>query len=159
MSSETTQETVEQEVTGYVQAPWAMGVVGGLVGGLAMGIVLSVALTSTIESAIPALYTLDGGAIGWVAHMSHAAIFGVLFAAFVTRSQIKPYTETVTELLGIGIAYGAVLWVVAASVVMPIWLDAVGFANAPATPNFVPMSLAGHVIFGAVLGAAYWALR
>lgn len=64
-----------------------------------------------------------------------------------------------TELLGIGIAYGAVLWVIAPSFVLPLRLDAVGFANAPATLNFVPMSLTGHVLYGAILGAAYWALR
>nr|WP_193570812.1 hypothetical protein [Halorubellus sp. JP-L1] len=42
--------------------------------------------------------------------------------------------------------------------VIPVWLDAVGFANAPALPNVSVQSLVGHVVYGVILGAVYAAL-
>ena len=38
---------------------------------------------------------------------------------------------------------------------MLIWLSAVGFPMAPPLPNFNPMSLVGHVVYGVILGAVY----
>jgi len=45
-----------------------------------------------------------------------------------------------------------------AAVVMPVWLQAVGFGAAPAVPNLNPQSLVGHVVYGVVLGGLYAAL-
>jgi len=159
MASEVRQPTVEQQANPLRRPAWETGIVGGLLGGLVMGIVFSVLATPVLESAIPALYGLEGGTIGWAVHMSHSAVFGVVFAAVVSRPRVGPYADSAAALLGLGLGYGAALWVVAAGVVMPVWLDAVGFAGAPPLPNFDPTSLLAHLVFGAVLGAAYWAMR
>ncbi len=42
---------------------------------------------------------------------------------------------------------------------MPVWLSAVGSPANPPLPNFNPMSLVGHVVYGAVVGATFPALR
>lgn len=55
-------------------------------------------------------------------------------------------------MLLLGVLYGTALWLVAAAVVMPLWLGAVGFAGAPPLPNLNPTSLVVHLAFGAVLG-------
>ncbi|NHN46259.1 histidine kinase [Halostella sp. JP-L12] len=138
---------------------WQAGVVGGIAGGFAMGIMLTMQMTPVIENAIPALWGLSGGLAGWVVHMSNSAVLGVVFAAIASAGALREYSDSVGTGTALGVAYGVVLWVVLAAVVMPIWLDAVGFPMAPAVPNFNPLSLVGHVVYGGVLGATYAALR
>lgn len=109
--------------------------------------------------AIPALWGLQGGTVGWVIHMANSAVFGVVFAALLTVPGLRRYADSVPTSAGLGAVYGVVLWIVAAGFVMPIWLSAVGFPMAPPIPNFDPMSMVGHVVFGVILGAVYPAVR
>lgn len=120
-----------------------------------MGVLLSVLMTPVIEGGIPALVGLSGGLAGWVVQLSIGAVFGVLFAALVRLTPLSAYADEPLSLLGVGLAYGAVLWIVAAGIVMPIWLSAVGFPMAPPLPNLNPMSLVAHLAFGAVVGLLY----
>jgi uncharacterized membrane protein YagU involved in acid resistance len=109
----------------------------------------------TLAVAIPALYTLappPSGALGWIVHLSHGAVFGVGFAAL---ARAVPVEFTTPRSAGVGVAYGAALWVVAAGLLMPVWLQVVGFSQAPPVPNFALPSLLWHAVFGVVLGAAY----
>ena len=145
--------------TGHGLEAWQAGVIGGIAGGFVMGIMLTMQMTPVIENAIPALWGLSGGLAGWVVHMSNSAVLGVVFAALASAGALREYSNSVGTSTALGIAYGVVLWVVLAAIVMPIWLDAVGFPMAPAVPNFNPMSLVGHVVYGGVLGATYAALR
>lgn len=153
MATETTTPNVRTRKTG----DWQSGVVGGLAGGLVFGALLSLMMPAVMEVAIPALYGLEGGLAGWFIHMTHAAIFGVVFAAIV------PYAldemPTAREIVGLGVVYGAILWVLMAVFLMPVWLSAVGFAGAPPVPNVDWMSFVGHLLYGAVLGGVYAALR
>lgn len=52
-----------------------------------------------------------------------------------------------------GAGYGALLWFVAAGVVMPLWLRAVGIP-AP-VPNLGLPSLLNHLFWGVVFGGVY----
>lgn len=137
---------------------WRPGLAAGLVGGVAMGVMLTMQMTPVIENAIPAMYGLSGLAAGWVAHLFHSAVLGVAFAYLLDAVGWRDRAATWGGGVGIGLGYGVVLWVVLAAIVMPIWLSAVGFPGAPALPNFNPMSLVGHVVYGVVLGAVYAAL-
>lgn len=156
MSQETRSETATSTGTGL--ADWQAGIVGGLVGGLAMGAMLSMTNAPALEGAIPALYFLappPNGLAGWVVHMSHSAILGVVFAA-IMGAGLGRFSDSVGATTAIGAVYGIVLWAVLAALVMPIWLAAVGFPGAPPFPNFaLPGSLPAHVVYGAVLGAVY----
>lgn len=147
MSTETTTATV-----GATEANWKGGLGAGLAGGAAMGVMLTTMMTPVIEVAIPAMYGLSGGAAGWVIHMSHSAILGVVFAGI---AQAANAGENLPKSVGLGVVYGAVLWVVLAALVMPVWLSAVGFPGAPPLPNFNPMSLVGHLVYGGVAGAVF----
>jgi uncharacterized membrane protein YagU involved in acid resistance len=159
MAQETATERPTETDTDYGLEAWQAGVVAGLAGGFVMGITLTMQMTPVIENAIPALWGLSGGLAGWVVHMSNSAVLGVVFAVLASTDALRRYSDSVGTGTALGIAYGVVLWVVLAAIVMPIWLDAVGFPMAPAVPNFNPMSLAGHVVYGGVLGATYAALR
>ncbi|WP_232703352.1 histidine kinase [Halobacterium wangiae] len=130
---------------------WVRGVLAGVVGGIAFGVMMTVMMTPVIENAIPALYGLSGGTAGWVLHVGHSAVFGVVFAALATAGGIHDLGRTTL----VGAVYGVVLWAVFAAVVMPVWLQAVGFGAAPAVPNVNPQSLVGHVVYGVVLGVVY----
>lgn len=132
---------------------WQAGVLGGLFGGALMGVLLSVLMTPVIQNAIPALWGLSGGVAGWVIHMANAAILGVVFAALA--KSLPQYSSSVGQSTALGAIYGVVLWVVLAALVMPVWLSMVGFAGAPPLPNFNPMSLVAHLVYGIALGATY----
>jgi hypothetical protein len=133
---------------------WVSGLVGGLAGGALMGVMISIMMAPVIEAAIPGLYGLSGGLAGWIVHMSHSAILGVVFAAIMEG--LGRFSDSVGATVAIGAVYGVVLWAVLAALVMPIWLAALGFPAAPPFPNFaLPGSLPAHVVYGVVLGAIY----
>jgi hypothetical protein len=161
MAQEAQQETQGLERTGALRdAPsWQHGVEAGLIGGLVMGVLFSLLMAPVIENAIPALVGLSGGIAGWVVHMSISAVFGVVFVATLTQLGAPTVAESLGGVVGLGLAYGVVLWAVAAGVVMPLWLSAVGFPNPPPLPNLALMGLLTHLVFGLVLGATYHYLR
>jgi hypothetical protein len=158
MSQETRSDTATATGTGL--ADWQAGIVGGLVGGAAMGAMITMMMTPVIEVAIPALYGLappPNGLAGWVVHMAHSAVLGVVFAAVATGTGVG---RGVGRSAIVGLIYGVVLWALLAALVMPIWLQTVGFAGAPPFPNFaLPGSLPAHAVYGVLLGVVYSFLR
>ncbi|SIQ86851.1 hypothetical protein SAMN05421858_0648 [Haladaptatus litoreus] len=158
MATETTTESVT-DVSNYRENAWQSGVLSGLIAGAVMGVMLTMQMRPVIEHAIPALWGLDGGAAGWTIHMINSAIFGVLFAAMVSLTGLRSSADSVGKSAAIGLGYGVLVWVVAAVIVMPIWLQAVGFPMAPSLPNISVQSLLGHAVFGVVLGALYPVIR
>ena len=161
MAQETQQGTQSLEQTEAVRdgRSWQYGVEAGLIGGLVMGVVFSLLMPPVIENAIPALVGLSGGIAGWVVHMSISAVFGVVFVAALAQPRIGAVADSAGGVVGLGLAYGAILWVVAAGIVMPLWLSAVGFPSPPPLPNLAVMGLFTHLVFGLVLGVSYYYLR
>lgn len=158
MSSET-DSGPEQRVESPRRPPWVSGVFAGLIGGVLMGVVMMTAMPGVLDTAIPALVGMAGIGAGWVVHLSISAVFGVVFAALVTVTPLRRYGDSYGRSLVVGAAYGAVLWLVAAAIVMPIWLSAVGFPSPPPVPNLNSMSLLAHLVFGASVGLTYPAIH
>lgn len=152
-------EEAAESRTGYSDGKWQAGAIGGLLAGVVMGVMLQMMMTPVITRAIPALYGMDGAIVGWIAHLFHSVVFGLIFVAIVSTTPLSKYTDTTVRSAGLGIVYGIVIWVIAAGIVMPLWLSGVGFPNAPPLPNFNPMSLVGHLVYGVILGAVYVPLR
>lgn len=150
-------ETDTPTETGIELGDWQAGVVGGILGAAAMAIAISAMNPGTLTNAIPGLYGLSGGIAGWVVHLSHGAVLGVLYAALVEFDALG--VDSMGKYLGAGIVWGVVTWAVLAAIIMPIWLGAVGFPNAPPLPNFAVPSLVWHLIYGVVLGIVYPAIR
>ncbi|MDS0260682.1 histidine kinase [Haloarcula sp. S1CR25-12] len=149
-------ETSTTTDTGVHLPDWQAGVVGGIAGAAVMAVLISVMNAAVLAGAIPALYGLSGGAAGWIVHLSHGAVLGVVFAAIVRAVGEDRSAGTV---VGLGALWGVVTWVGLAALVMPLWLGAVGFPMAPPFPNFAPPSLLWHAVYGGVLGVAYAGLR
>lgn len=135
---------------------WA-GPVAGVLAAWFMGLHMWAMNQAVIAKAIPALYGLEGAAAGWIVHLAHGAALGALFALAV-ESDLVP-VRTPARCAGLAVAWGVALWVGMAALLMPVWLSAVGFANAPPFPNFAPPSLFWHVLYGIGLGAVYTVVR
>ncbi|UIP00124.1 histidine kinase [Halobaculum sp. CBA1158] len=155
MATQAPTATTATDETDPVNGGWRGGVAAGALAGIAMGAVFSLFAPAALEVAIPSLYGLSGGIAGWIVHVSHAAVLGVAFVAIANALEITDPNRS--TLLGVG--YGIALWVVLAAVVMPAWLAAVGSPATPPLPNVDTLSLAAHVLYGAVLGAALPSLR
>lgn len=138
---------------------WRGGVVAGLAAGLVMASLMVWQTPDAIDTAIPALYGQEGAAVGLFAHLSHSAIFGVLFAAIVVFGRLSKYASRPLTGAAMGLAFGLVLWIVGAELLMPVWLDAVGAATVPAIFSFDLIGGITHAVFGIVLGAVFPYLR
>lgn len=133
---------------------FTMGYIGnvafaGLLAGFLMGGIMHQVMG--VMQAVGALYTIETTGAGWAFHLAHSLIFAIAFGGFFLWSRIMPFRDQVLASTTLGIAWGAVLWLVAAGVVMPAWLGAVGAPN-PGVPTWNPWSGLGHVLYGAVLG-------
>lgn len=133
---------------------WTAGLVAGVAGAAVMASLLSVVAPPIIFGAIPGLYGLSGPIAGWAVHLTHGAAFGLLFASLAVGAVSR------RGALAIGVGVGLVLWFVGAGAIMPIWLQSVGFpgSNALSLPNLDPVTLVGHLVWGAVAGTLFPAL-
>lgn len=132
------------------------GAVAGLVAGFVMGVVMNLTAPEVLGEAISALYGFRGSLlVGWIAHLLHGLVFGVLFAALLREPSLYSLAAGRSRWIGIGIVYGLVLAIFASGIIMPMWLSAVGFENAPPIPNINGMTILWHAVYGAVLGALF----
>lgn len=156
MASETATSTPTESGTSF--GNWKAGVAGGLVGSAVFGAMMAMMVPGVLEGAIPSMYGLEppNMAAGFAIHLVHGAVLGVVFAAVVGVGGLGG--ASARKLAGAGLAYGLVVWAVLAVVVMPIWLQAVGFPPAPEVPNVGMESFVGHAVYGVLLGAVYYAL-
>lgn len=134
--------------------PWLAGVIAGLAGGAVMGVMATMMLPTVMTEYIPGLIGLDGLVAGWIVHLSIAAVFGVGYAALATETDFVDHSPSYRWDIALGLGYGAVLWLVAMVIVMPIWLGTLGTATLP-VPWLDPMTLMGHLVFGLVVGVVF----
>lgn len=80
-------------------------------------------------------------------------MFGLFYAGFLSTLPLE-YAHDVGARLGFAVGMGLVLWLVAAVLVMLVWLQLVGI-DAP-IPNLTLASLAGHVVWGITMGVLYY---
>ncbi len=123
------------------------GIVGGLVGGVVFGIMMQ------MMGMIPMVAMLVGSeavVVGWVVHLAISAFIGLTFALLLGSRANKPGTAAV-----LGLAYGAVWWVLGPLLIMPARLGMPTFA----LNDMTTQSLIGHLVYGAILGITYAMVR
>lgn len=160
MASETANTTVAESESDTRHVAWMAGLAGGVVGTVAFGIMLTMMMPDVIEVAIPSMYGLApprNGLAGWAVHVGHGAVLGVVFAGLVSVAGLRG--GSTGPQIAAGVVYGALVWVVLAAFIMPIWLSAVGSPANPPLPNFNVGSLVGHLVYGLLLGGVYAALE
>jgi len=133
-------------------------VLAGIVGGVVFGVPLQFLIERM--GAIGALY--NGGdasvVIGWVAHLFHSALFGVLLGLATETRPLRPTMErghAHAALVGLG--FGAVLYATNIAFLWPFWLDTVGYAPAAGwtIPHTPARPLFGHVLYGVIAGTVF----
>jgi len=145
-----TETTRSLGVTGVETSRLALSVGIGLVSGVTMGLAMSV--TGFDVDLIGALYGIDQVGVAMITHQFHSVVFALVYAALLSVLS-QSVTGTLRSRVGIGVSIGLSLWVIAAGIVMPIWLRLVGI-EAP-LPNITLPSLTGHVVWGLTTGVAY----
>ncbi|SNR51293.1 hypothetical protein [Halorubrum vacuolatum] len=156
MASETATPT--NTGTGTEIASWQAGLAGGIGGGLIFGVMMTMQMGMIMEMAIPGMYGLGPSlAVGWVIHMFHSVVLGVVFALILEPTGLDKKLDSAPAIAGVGLVYGVVLWIVLASFVMPAWVGAMT-EMAPPVPDWNMQSLMGHAVYGVVAGVIYAAL-
>lgn len=149
-------QRTEPETPFEARVAWRGGAVAGFVATLAMGLAITVMDLQTLRLAIAGLYGQSGSVLtGWVAHLVHGSLFGVIFAAVLADPGLYRLSEWVWKSVVAGVVFALVLAVVGAGFVMPVWLAAVGFPSPPPIPNVTVPLLVWHGIYGVVLGAVF----
>ncbi|THE66338.1 hypothetical protein D8Y22_03455 [Salinadaptatus halalkaliphilus] len=144
------------------------GALGGALGAAAFGLVVWFADPDIVAVAIPAVYGLDPvGVVGWGIHIAHGIVLGLIFGFLVTRSRIHGIIRTSAEtdalsqtsvalrVIAAGFVFGLAIWALLPLIVLPVWIEAIGTQAAADFPAAAVESLAGHVLFGIVLGLVF----
>jgi hypothetical protein len=140
------------------------GAVGGLLAGLVFGIMMQMMKAPTPDGgqvpmmAMVAMVVRSESLVaGWGYHLLNSAIIGVLFG-WVLGSRAEAGSGSAVAW---GALWGLVWWVLGGLILMPILLGMPAFA-ALRMPPMRPVamgSLAGHLLYGGILGGAYARLR
>jgi len=138
------------------QWAWRGGAVAGFAATVAMGIAISLMQLPALRVAIAGLYGFEGSlAVGWIAHLAHGSLFGVVFAAILADPGLYRLSEWIWKSVVAGVVYGLVLSIVGAGIIMPIWLGVAGVSMATSIPNVTVPLLVWHVVYGVVLGGLF----
>lgn len=144
----TTEEGAPPLALGVPRADLFRATAAALVAGIVSAGLLQVA--GGVMPTIGALYSVESAVVGWVAYLFHSIVFGLVFAAACATDRLRSLAASARTRVGLGIAWGVTLWAVGAGVIMPVWLMAVGLPTE--LPNLDALSLASHVVWGALLG-------
>lgn len=124
------------------------GVYGGLAGGVVFGAMMG------MMGMLPMIGQMIGypnAAAGFVVHMVNSAVIGAGFAVVFSKAAKSLGTGIST-----GVLYGGIWWLLGPLTLMPLFMG-MGFGvnwNAAAAVAMLP-SLAGHLMYGTILGAVF----
>lgn len=130
--------------------PIALARVGGVavIAGVVMGLFLQ-SLTGKMV-VIGSLYGVETLTVGWVTHLFHSIVFGVMFVALRTHPRAAWMRDGLARETGAGTLFGVGLWVVGAGLVMPLWLRLLGLDAS--VPNLDTIGFVAHLLWGVVVG-------
>ena len=126
------------------------GVYGGLAGGVVFGALMAV------MGMLPMIGNMVGVPAAWIGFVVHLLISATIGGSFAVLLDASGRRGGV----GSGLAYGLIWWILGPLTLMPFFMG-MGLGvnwNVAAMGQAMP-SLAGHLIFGGILGATYAWLR
>lgn len=140
------------DVRSYGIQPWKVmvAVCASIAAGVMMGVLIQ--WRAGVVPVIGALYGVPNPFVGWITHLFHSVVFGMVFAGLLVVVPTR-FSDTMSGRLAVGAGWAIFLWLFAAGVVMPIWLRLLGM-GAP-IPNLTSASFIGHLVWGASLALFY----
>lgn len=123
---------------------------GALLAGVVMGVFLQV--TAGVIPVIGALYGVADPLVGWITHLFHSVVFGLIYAGALAGLPTW-IAGGLRGRLVVALGWALALWLFAAGLIMPIWLNLVGIP-AP-LPNVSLPALWSHLLWGLVLGVTF----
>ncbi|MEU4447262.1 hypothetical protein AB0K14_27025 [Actinosynnema sp. NPDC050801] len=136
-------------------SPIRNGAMAGLAGGLVFGLLMA---GVDMLPMVGMLIGVDNAVVGFIVHMIISAIGGALFGLLTRNLKLMP------PVYAASMVYGAVLWVLGALIIMPLWLSVTAdpmmsdMVFVVGGPQWV--SLFGHVVaYGITTGAVLLTLR
>jgi hypothetical protein len=153
----------QQEAVGSEQSDpfntrwdWRSGAISGLLAAVVMGLGITLTQQATLQVAIAGLYGQAGNLlVGWIAHVVHGTLFGMLFALVLAEPGLYHLTDWPRKTALAGAVYGVVLAVGAAGIVMPMWIGILGGPAPETIPALSAPMLVWHLLYGTVLGTLY----
>ena len=137
-------------VPGVSSSAVAVAIGSALVAGTTMGIAMDAAGLGI--PIIGALYGIEELVVGVISHQFHSVVFGLLYAGILSAAPAT-YSRGLRNRITVAVGLALFLWLVAAGLVMPLWLRLLG---QPATvPMLTVPALVGHLIWGVTLGVLY----
>ncbi len=131
------------------------GALAGIAGGIVFGMLMAM---MGMLPMVGMLVGVENAGVGFLVHLVNSAIIGAAFGVLAW-----PITTKIGPVLGAGMAYGVVWWVLGALLLMPLWLSVTADPMMRSMVFTVGsaqwMSLMGHVIFGLVTAAVLFGLR
>lgn len=136
---------------GITPAGVGAAVVAGALAGVLMGV-----LSQQFAGLLPVIGSLYGTfdpLVGWITHLFHSVVFAVVFAAGCAHLGPRVRGDADAAAAALGLAWGLLLWFVAAGFVMPVWLRLTG--GSVAVPNLTAVGLLTHAAWGLTVGVLY----
>ncbi|WP_435177328.1 hypothetical protein [Halorussus sp. AFM4] len=135
---------------------WVGGAVAGLAAGVAFGLYLQFAVGLFPPVSGPG--GVERLATDWAVHLFHSVVFALVYAGVATWPRAAEYADRPVTGAVLGAGYGAAVWLVAVGVAYAFWTAARAVWVLP-VPSPSLANLAGHVLYGVVLGAAFAVVR
>lgn len=135
---------------------WRGGAFAGFVAAVVMGIVMMITNQEILQQSIAGLYGQQGSLIfGWTVHLVHGTLLGALFSFLLADPGLYRLTDWWWKTLLAGVVFGLVLAVIGAGIILPVWLEALGYPSPPSFPFVTTGVLLWHLVYGAILGAVF----
>ena len=104
------------------------------------------------------LVGVENAVVGFLVHLVNSAVIGAVFGLLAWN-----FAGKIGPVLGAGMVYGVIWWVLGALILMPLWLSVTADPMMRDMVFVVEtdqwMSLMGHAIFGLITAAVLYGLR
>jgi uncharacterized membrane protein YagU involved in acid resistance len=131
------------------------GAIAGVAGGVVFGILMAM---MGMLPMVGMLVGVESASVGFLVHLVNSAVIGAVFGVLAWG-----LADRAAPVLGAGMVYGVIWWVLGALILMPLWL------SVTADPMMRDMifvvgqdqwlSLMGHVLFGLITAGVLFGLR
>lgn len=131
------------------------GAIAGVVGGVVFGMLMAM---REMLPMVGMLIGVENAFVGFLVHLVNSAVIGAIFGLLAWG-----FADKIAAMLGAGVAYGVIWWVLGALIIMPLWLSVTADSGMSDMVFVIKadqwMSLMGHVIFGLIAGGVLYGLR